>query len=95
MPKKGAESGDHWDEVLDTFAEGAVNINFYNNMIGYTAGDCISGTVDVFLQQPIDVIGLEIDFVGVERSHLNLSGVIKPSLIHRETKEIIRLHVNV
>jgi len=49
MPKKGAESGDHWDEVLDTFAEGAVNINFYNNMIGYTAGDCISGTVDVFL----------------------------------------------
>lgn len=64
-------------------------------MIGYTAGDCISGTIDVFIQQPIDVVGLEIDFVGVERSHLSLSGVIKPNSIHREVNEIIRLRANV
>lgn len=72
-----------------------MNINFYNNMIGYTAGDCVSGTIDIFLQQPIDVVGLEVDFVGVERSHLSLSGVIKPNIIHREVKEIIRLKANV
>lgn len=64
-------------------------------MIGYTAGDCVSGTIDIFLQQPIDVVGLEVDFVGVERSHLSLSGVIKPNIIHREVKEIIRLKANV
>ena len=64
-------------------------------MIGYTAGDCVSGTIDIFLQQPIDVIGLEVDFVGVERSHLSLAGVIKPNMINREVKEIIRLQANV
>jgi hypothetical protein len=46
MPKKG-ENGDRWDETLDVFAEGTVSINFYNNMIGYTAGECVSGTIDV------------------------------------------------
>jgi hypothetical protein len=50
VPKKGGENGDQWDEVLDSFAEGSMNINFYNNMIGYTAGDCVSGTIDIFLQ---------------------------------------------
>jgi hypothetical protein len=50
MPKKGGENGDQWDEILDVFAEGTMNINFYNNMIGYTAGDCVSGTIDIFLQ---------------------------------------------
>ena len=33
VPKKGAENGEQWDEVLDSFAEGSMNINFYNNMI--------------------------------------------------------------
>ena len=55
----------------------------------------MSGTVDISLQQSIDVVGLEVDFVGVERSHLSLSGVIKPNMIHREVKEIIRLKANV
>jgi len=48
MPKK-AEVGDKWDEILDVFDTGVMNINFYNNMIGYTAGDCISGTIDFML----------------------------------------------
>lgn len=55
----------------------------------------MSGTIDISLQQPIDVVSLEVDFVGVERSHLSLSGVIKPNMIHREVKEIIRLKANV
>jgi hypothetical protein len=72
-----------------------MNINFYNNMIGYTAGDCVSGTIDIMLNQPIDCSSLEIEFVGVERSHLKLDGVIRPNKIHRESKEIIRLHAQV
>lgn len=41
------ETGDNWDEPLPIFTEGSININFYNNIIGYTAGDCVSGTIDI------------------------------------------------
>ena len=92
---KGVETGDKWDEILDLFDQGVMNINFYNNMIGYTAGDCVSGTIDIMLNQPIDCSSLEIEFIGVERTHLKLDGVIRPKVIHRETKEIIRLHAQV
>ena len=48
MPKV-PETGDQWDEPLDCFTNGCININFYNNVIGYTSGDTIAGTVDICL----------------------------------------------
>ncbi len=49
MPK-ASETGDRWDEPLDYFTFfGSININFYNNVIGYTSGETISGTVDICL----------------------------------------------
>ncbi len=47
------ETGKQWDECLPKFTEGAININFYNNVISYTSGDCISGTIDIDLQADI------------------------------------------
>lgn len=43
------ETGKEWDECLDKFKDGAININFYNNLVTYTAGECVSGTIDIDL----------------------------------------------
>ena len=48
------EKGEIWDEVLDVFKAGSININFYNNVIGYTAGECVSGTIDIFLTEAVN-----------------------------------------
>ena len=44
---KRADTGVFWDEPLDLYKNGTININFYNNVMGYCAGDAISGTVDI------------------------------------------------
>jgi hypothetical protein len=49
-----AETGDRWDEVLDMFKTGSININFYDNVIGYTAGDCVSGTIDIVVTETLN-----------------------------------------
>ena len=41
------EIGDKWDEPLHIFFQGVININFKENMIGYTAGDKLTGTIDI------------------------------------------------
>ena len=86
-----AEKGDSWDEMLDVFKTGTININFYNNVIGYTAGECVSGTIDIALTEALNCQNLTLEFVGIERSHLSLEGVIKPMLYHRDSKEIVKL----
>ena len=36
--KKANETGMFWDENLDMFTGGAININLYENTVGYYAG---------------------------------------------------------
>ena len=36
-----------WDEPLDLYTDGAININLYNNVLGYISGSTISGTIDI------------------------------------------------
>jgi len=48
------ETGEKWDEILDNFQTGQININFYNNIVGYTPGECISGTIDIELKEAIN-----------------------------------------
>lgn len=52
MPS-ASETGDTWDECLDGFKTGSININYYNNVIGYTAGECVSGTLDIVLTEKL------------------------------------------
>lgn len=52
MPS-ATETGDTWDECLDGFKTGSININYYNNVIGYTAGECVSGTLDIVLTEKL------------------------------------------
>ena len=87
----GVETGDKWDEVLDLFKTGSININFYNNVIGYSAGECVSGTIDIVLTEALNCQNLTLEFVGLERCNLSLDGIIKPMEYHRDAKEILRL----
>jgi len=48
------ESGNFWDEPLDIYRGGIMNINTYQNMIGFTAGDDIAGTVDIQINEPFE-----------------------------------------
>jgi len=66
------ETGDTWDEPLEFFRQGVININFKENVIGYTAGDTVNGTIDLVLNNKIVVEDLIIEFVGEERSFLLL-----------------------
>jgi len=63
-------------------------------VISYTSGDCISGTIDIDLQADIVCQALTVVFIGIERAHLSLEGVIQLLPFHRDVKEICRL-VNV
>ena len=90
MPK-APETGEKWDEVLDLFKTGSININFYNNVVGYTAGECVSGTIDIVITEALNCQNLTLEFVGTERCNLSLDGVIKPMEYHRDAKEILRL----
>ena len=87
----GVESGNFWDEPLDIYAGGSLNINTYENMIGFTAGEEIAGTVDIQINDPFPAKQLTISFVGVERSHLDASDVLQPLEYHREAKTVIEL----
>ena len=42
-------------------------------MIGFTAGDCVSGTVDIHLPQRKLFSELTVEFVGVERIFIPLA----------------------
>ena len=41
------ESGNFWDDPLDIYKGGIMNINTYENNVGFEAGDVIAGTVDI------------------------------------------------
>jgi len=69
------DAGIFWDEHLDLYLEGAININLYNNVLGFHAGETISGTVDIEISKPFDAVDLVIQFKGVERSHLAIEGL--------------------
>ena len=64
------DTGVFWDEPLDLYLGGAININLYNNILGFTAGDTINGTIDIEIDEKFDASELVIEFCGVERSHL-------------------------
>ena len=52
------------------YMDGAININLYNNLLGYIAGSTIAGTVDIEIGQTFAAANLMIEFKGVERSHI-------------------------
>jgi hypothetical protein len=91
-PKGERENGHNWDEPLHKFKDGTINLNFYNNVIGYEAGAVVAGTVDIDLRDNFPHFEeLVIEFVGLERSFLDQSGIASPEPFHREAKEIIKL----
>ena len=65
------DTGVFWDEPLDLYLEGTININLYNNVLGFNAGETISGTVDIEIGKPFEATDLVIEFKGVERSHMS------------------------
>lgn len=85
------ESGNFWDEPLDLYKGGIININCYENVIGYEQGECISGTVDIQINEPFPAKDLIISFVGIERSHLDASHTEEPLDFHRENIEVIHV----
>lgn len=89
--KVKSDSGTFWDESLDLYLGGAININLYNNVVGFSAGDPIAGTIDIEIVEPFPASELTLEFKGVERSHLNTKNVLKPLDFHREVKEIISM----
>lgn len=50
-----------------------MNINTYENTVGFEAGDMLAGTVDIQINQTFPSHELTIAFVGVERAHLDAS----------------------
>lgn len=45
-------------------------MNLYNNVLGFHAGDQISGTIDIEIGKEFDAVDLVVELKGVERSHL-------------------------
>lgn len=88
---KRSESGDRWDSCLDLFSEGQIFINLYDNIVSYTAGETVSGTIDIGLTEAISCQRLTLQFIGQERSHLSLDQVVQPLPFHRDTREIVQL----
>jgi len=90
--KNHKDTGLFWDEHLDMYLDGAININLYNNVLGFNAGDTISGTIDIEIGKVFDAMDLVIEFRGVERSHLAIDP-LKEELqpYHREAKELISM----
>ena len=91
QPTIRRDTGVFWDEVLDIYRNGTINLNLYNNQLGFMAGDTISGTIDIEIGQPFESTDLVIELCGVERGHLNTEGVITVKDYHREVKEIISM----
>lgn len=71
-----------WDEPLELYTEGTINVNLYNNVLGFTAGDTIAGTIDIEIGQVFQATNLLIEFKGVERSHLMTEGAISVKDYH-------------
>ena len=88
---KRADTGLFWDEPLDLYLDGTININLFNNVLGFQSGQTISGTIDIEIGQPFDATDLVIEFKGVERCHMSGNGVIEVEDFHREVKEIISM----
>ena len=85
MSKK-TDTGVFWDEALPMYLGGTINMNFYNNVLGYSAGQTISGTIDIEIGEKFDATDLVVEFVGVERSHLFPEGALTLKDHHREIK---------
>ena len=86
------DTGLFWDEQLDLYLDGAININLYNNVLGFNAGDTISGTIDIEISKVFDAMDLVIEFKGVERSHLAIDPTKEElKAYHREMKELISM----
>lgn len=89
--KSRPDTGLFWDEPLDLYLDGTININLYNNVTGYMSGDAISGTIDIEIGQPFDATNLIIEFKGVERCHMGGDSALELEEFHREVKEIISM----
>ena len=76
LGRRRTDTGVFWDEPLDLYKDGTININLYNNVLGYTAGDTIAGTVDIEIGKVFEATNLLIEFKGVERSHITPDGAI-------------------
>lgn len=85
------DTGLFWDEPLDLYLEGTININLYNNVLGFMSGDTISGTVDIEIGRPFEAQNLLLEFNGVERCHIGCDSAIEVDDFHREVKEIISM----
>ena len=84
------DTGVFWDEALNLYLKGTINVNFYNNIEGFYAGDTISGTIDIEIGEYFEAADLVIELKGVERSHMQVNSQTLKEF-HREVKEIISL----
>ncbi len=64
------DAGIFWDEALQIYHSGTINVNLYNNVLGFHAGDQISGTIDIEIGTEFEAVDLVVELKGVERSHL-------------------------
>ena len=89
---KRPDTGVFWDEPLDLFLKGTINVNFYENIQGYYAGETITGTIDVEIGEYFEAKDLVIEFRGIERSHMDVnSTTTNLENFHREVKEIVSM----
>ena len=94
---KRPDTGVFWDEPLDLYLKGTINVNFYENVQGFYAGDTISGTIDVEIGEYFEATNLLIEFRGIERSHMDVNGMalldrnFQLQDFHREVKEIVSM----
>ena len=86
------ETGATWDEALPSYQGGKININFYKNIIGYTAGGFVNGTVDIVIEEKFEATNLELQFVGEERVYMETE-VRAVKEWNRETKEILKMSI--
>lgn len=89
--RRRTDTGVFWDEPLDLYTDGAININLYNNVLGYIAGSTIAGTVDIEIGKVFEATDLIIEFKGVERSHLTPESGISLKDYHQEVKQILSI----
>ena len=85
------DTGLFWDEPLDLYLDGTININLYNNVLGFMSGDTVSGTIDIEISKPFDATNLLLEFKGVERCHMSVDNNLEVEEFHREVKEIISM----
>ena len=93
LRKQKRDTGVFWDEHLDLYLEGAININLYNNVLGFAAGETIAGTIDIEISKPFDAVDLVVEFVGVERSFIAIEqdGTQELKAHNIEQKELISM----